>query len=118
MAAIDFPGNLDNFLYSIYYIDILDSSLGNRIGEVNTMKHKETIGFAIRSLDNLITRKMIAYAAQNGVDELTIMHGWIIGYLYDNMEKEIFQKDIEAKFSIGRSTVTGILKLMEKKGIS
>ncbi len=82
----------------------------------NKMKHKETIGFAIRSLDNLITRKMFAYAAQNGVDKLTVMHGWIIGYLYDNLEKEIFQKDIETQFSIGRSTVTGILKLMEKKG--
>lgn len=81
-----------------------------------TMKHKESIGFAIRSLDNLITRKMIACAARNGVDELTVMHGWIIGYLYDNMEKEIFQKDIETEFSIARSTVTGILKLMEKKG--
>lgn len=80
------------------------------------MKHKETIGFEIRSLDNLITRKMFAYAARNGVDELTVMHGWIIGYLYDNVEKEIFQKDIETEFSIARSTVTGILKLMEKKG--
>lgn len=80
------------------------------------MKHKETIGFEIRSLNNLISRQMIAYAARNGVDELTVMHGWIIGYLYDNPEKEIFQKDIEAEFSIARSTVTGILKLMEKKG--
>lgn len=80
------------------------------------MKHKETIGFEIRSLDNLITRKMFAYGAKNGVDKLTVMHGWIIGYLYDNLEKEIFQKDIEAEFSIARSTVTGILKLMEKKG--
>lgn len=80
------------------------------------MKHKATIGFEIRSLDNLISRQMIAYAARNGVDELTVMHGWIIGYLYDNLEREIFQKDIEAEFSIARSTVTGILKLMEKKG--
>lgn len=80
------------------------------------MKHKETIGFEIKSLANIINRKMIAYAARNGVDELTVMHGWIIGYLYDNAGKEIFQKDIEAEFSIGRSTVTGILKLMEKKG--
>lgn len=80
------------------------------------MKHKETIGFEIKSLDNLINRKMIAYAARNGVDELTVMHGWIIGYLYDNPGKDVFQKDIETEFSIARSTVTGILKLMEKKG--
>lgn len=80
------------------------------------MKHKQTIGFEIKSLNNLINRKMIAYAARNGVDELTVMHGWILGYLYDNQEKDIFQRDLETEFCIARSTVTGILKLMEKKG--
>lgn len=51
-----------------------------------------------------------------GVDELTAMHGWILGYLCRNEDKDIFQKDIEAEFKICRSTVTNILKLMEKKG--
>lgn len=50
------------------------------------------------------------------VDEATIMHGWIVRYLYENIDKKIFQKDIEKEFSINRSTVTNILKLMEKKG--
>lgn len=44
------------------------------------------------------------------------MHGWIIRYLYENRERDIFQKDIEQKFSVGRSTVTNLLQLMEKKG--
>ena len=44
------------------------------------------------------------------------MHGWIMGYLYHNKDKEIYQKTIESKFSIQRSTVTSILQLMEKKG--
>lgn len=108
---------LDNLMEFIYYVSYQTVRYKTEWeGKKSNMKHKETIGFAIHSLDNLITRKMIAYAAQNEVDELTVMHGWIIGYLYDNSEKEIFQKDIEAEFSIGRSTVTGILKLMEKKG--
>jgi MarR family transcriptional repressor of mepA len=42
----------------------------------------------------------------------------IIEYLYQNQEtKDLFQKDIEAKFSIRRSTATGILQLMEKNKI-
>ena len=49
-------------------------------------------------------------------DEVTRKNGWIIGYLADNRDKDIFQKDIENKFSIRRSTVSGILQLMEKKG--
>ena len=49
-------------------------------------------------------------------DELTGKNGWIIGYIAENKDKEIFQKDIENQFVIRRSTVSGILKLMEKKG--
>ena len=58
----------------------------------------------------------MAAARERGVDELTAMHGWILGYLCRNEHKDIFQKDIEAEFKICRSTVTNILKLMEKKG--
>ena len=46
---------------------------------------------------------------------LTLMHGWIIAYLYDHRDEDVYQKDIENAFSIARSTVTSILKLMEKK---
>ena len=34
--------------------------------------------------------------------------------MYANQNKDIFQKDIEMEFSIRRSTVTGIIKLLEK----
>lgn len=44
------------------------------------------------------------------------MQGWIIGYLYDHKEEEIFQRDIEAEFYIARSTVTCLVKQMEQKG--
>lgn len=80
------------------------------------MKHCKDVGFEVRTLDNMIYRQLLAYEARRGIDEVTVMHGWIIGYMYDRKDKEIFQKDIEAAFSIARSTVTGILKLMEKKG--
>lgn len=76
----------------------------------------DTIGYEVRTLDNLLFRMLLAYSAKAGMDELTMMHGWIIGYLYDNREKEIYQKDLEKKFSISRSTVTNILKRMESKG--
>ncbi len=81
------------------------------------MNRKDTLGFQIKTLDNLFFRNMIAYeASQRGMDEVTVMHGWILGFLFENSEREIFQKDIETEFSIARSTVTSIVKLMEKKG--
>ena len=44
------------------------------------------------------------------------MHGWILAYLYECRDREVFQRDVERAFSITRSTVTNILQLMEKKG--
>lgn len=81
------------------------------------MKRKDTLGFWIKTLDNLFFRNMAAYEInQRKVDEVTVMHGWILGFLYENQGGDIFQKDIETEFSIARSTVTCIVKLMEKKG--
>ena len=42
--------------------------------------------------------------------------GMLIGFLMNNADKEIFQKDIEAEFDIARSTVTATLDSMERKG--
>jgi DNA-binding MarR family transcriptional regulator len=64
----------------------------------------------------MITRKIDKIVLQNNEGQLTVMQTWIIGYLDGNSEKELFQKDIEAEFNIRRSTATGILQLMEKKG--
>lgn len=80
------------------------------------MKHNRTVGYEIKTLDHLMMRQLISFGAKSGIDELTVMHGWIIGFLYNNADKKIFQKDIEREYSLSRSTVTGILKLMEKKG--
>ncbi len=76
----------------------------------------KAICFQFKRMDNLIVRHIHAKLAEEGFDEVTIMHGWILGYLYRNREKSICQKDIEDNFSIAKSTVTNILKLMEKKG--
>ena len=87
-----------------------------RKGGAVPMRHERSIGYEVKTLDNLLYRNMLAQTARRGIDELTMMHGWVIGYLYNNQDKDIFQKDLETEFCIGRSTVTNILKLMEKKG--
>lgn len=79
-------------------------------------KREERIGFEIRRLDHMLTRNLQARVKAAGIDEVTLMHGWIIRYLYTNRDKDVFQKDMEQYFSIGRSTVTNIIQLMEKKG--
>jgi DNA-binding MarR family transcriptional regulator len=49
--------------------------------------------------------------------ELTGMHGFVIGYLYNHQDEEVYQKDLEKRFEIRRSTATQILSLMEKNGL-
>lgn len=73
------------------------------------------VGYHLRRLDNLLMRNTMAQARSMNLDEVTVMHGWILAYIYENQERDIYQKDIETKFGINRSTVTNIVKLMEKK---
>ena len=80
------------------------------------MKPEEHIGMELKRLDNEIHSRMAVFRAESGADDFTIMQSWIIGFLYKKRDQEIFQKDIEAEFSIAHSTATGILQLMEKKG--
>ena len=80
------------------------------------MNDELKIGMEVHRLDCMIGRTTAYYARMNGFDEVTMMHGRIMRYLFDHQSKDVFQKDIEQAFSVGRSTVTNILQLMEKKG--
>lgn len=80
------------------------------------MKREETIGFIVRSLDNMMMRNAVGDEKSEKKGMMPVMQGWIIGYLYDHKDEEIFQRDIESEFYIARSTVTCLVKQMEQKG--
>ncbi len=80
------------------------------------MEEPIALGFACKKLNNIVKHHIYCRMAQAGFDEVTIMHGYIMGYLYRNRDRDIFQRDIEQHFGITKSTVTSIIKLMEKKG--
>ncbi|MBQ7775654.1 MAG: MarR family transcriptional regulator [Lachnospiraceae bacterium] len=75
------------------------------------------VGFMIHKLDLGVKKILDANMKAAGYDEVTLMHGWILKYLYDNRDREVYQRDIEKQFSIGRSTVTTIIQLMEKRDL-
>ena len=72
----------------------------------------QVIPAQMRRVNNLISRRVNYYSRQNGVEDVTAMPGWILAYLYNSRDREVFPR----AFSITRSTVTNILQLMEKKG--
>ena len=75
-----------------------------------------TIGFEIRTLNNLIKRDVESSKAFE-LGRATGLHGWAIGYFYNNRDRDVFQRDFEAQFSIRRSTASKILGCMEKNGL-
>jgi DNA-binding MarR family transcriptional regulator len=50
------------------------------------------------------------------MEGLTSMQGWIIAFIYKKEQAlvDVFQRDLEKEFDIRRSTVTGLIKLMEQ----
>lgn len=80
------------------------------------MDNKNYIGLEIRKLTIMIKRYIDNFIAENYHERPTGVHGWVIGYIYKNRDKDVFQRDLEEEFSIRRSTATTILKLMEKNG--
>ncbi len=82
-----------------------------------TFIRENEIGFLVRRLSNLIKRDVESSKARMGLDPVTGVNGWAIGYFYENRERDIFQKDFENQFSIRPSTASNILKSMEQKGL-
>ena len=81
------------------------------------MKREEEIGFVLRRLNNLIKRDVEISKQRLNLDFSSDINGWVIGYLYENRDKDIFQKDFEAQLSVRRSTASNILKSMEQRGL-
>lgn len=80
------------------------------------MKERNDIGFKVRILANLLKRDIEKSKNDLGIALPKGINGWAISYFFDNSDKDIFQKDFEAEFSIRRSTASNILKTMEQNG--
>lgn len=73
------------------------------------------IGKQIRILANLLKREV--EKPQDARHGLTVVQSHVIGFLYDNRDRDVFQRDVENEFSIRCSTATEILKLMQRDGL-
>lgn len=82
------------------------------------MSNTDLLGFRIRSLWQQIKRLMNRHLTENDGHGLTGMQFAIVSYIArESAERDIFQKDLEQKFDIRKSTVTGILNTMERDGL-
>ena len=70
----------------------------------------------IKAVSNAIRRKIEGINIEKKYG-LTGGECAIMGYLFENMERPLYQKDIEEEFHIRRSSATRALQAMVKKGI-
>lgn len=106
-----------------------DSGISNKISrdifaEKGSAKVKDIkdkgIGMRFRMINNAVRR----YVDHNSymkkeIDNVTCSNGWIIGHLcrMEELGRDVYQRDFETDFGITRSTVSKVLKLLEKKGM-
>jgi len=76
------------------------------------------IGHALIATTNMIRRNSL-WEAQKGEQPLTTMQSFFLRSIYINTKrgKETYQKNLEAEFSVRRSTASGILAIMEENGL-
>lgn len=74
------------------------------------------IGAEIGMLNNLMRRQMACMAEAS--ENITGVQARLLHYMVENEQNgDIFQRDIENIFQMRRSTVTGMLQLMEQHGL-
>ncbi len=74
------------------------------------------ITYEIKSLDNYIKRIIINKGKNINSCPMSSIQLAIIHYLIES-DKDVYQKDLEKRFDLRRSTISGILKTMEKHKI-
>lgn len=74
------------------------------------------IGKTIKCIDKLILRNVNQMTNKEYTNDLSPMQFWVIGYLYFNGDKTIYQKDLEIEFGVPKSTLATMLKGLVEKG--
>ena len=86
-------------------------------GQERKASLQKSISFYIRRLDNLVRHRMDQSQAKASMDNITGLHGFLVGYLYHHQDKPVYQRDLERDLKMCRSTITAVLQLMEKNGL-
>ncbi|WP_236674800.1 MarR family winged helix-turn-helix transcriptional regulator [Enterococcus sp. BWR-S5] len=80
------------------------------------MKPHGTLGFEIRELSILIGRYIEKEELGNDLAKMRGPQAWALGFLSENRDREIYQKDLEKELSIRKPTASRLVDRMEKNG--
>ncbi len=77
----------------------------------------KSVAIEMRSLSHLIMRYFDRSSNKKSVQNITGANGWIIGYIAENEDRDVFQRDLEEEFGVTRSTASSVVNLMVEKGL-
>ena len=85
-------------------------------GRCPIMSERYYINTELRILSRNINNYFINNGNRKKIDKMTGSGGWIIAYIAENFNRDIFQRDLEREFYITRSTASKNVDLLVKNG--
>lgn len=80
------------------------------------MNENRHFGKEIRTISNLMRRELDKSSELRRQKSITGTGGWLLGYLYANRDRDVYQRDVEFEFSVRRATASKVISGMEQKG--
>ncbi len=74
-------------------------------------------GREIHRLHNLLLRDQNHSSLREQVDQMTANHGYILCWLHEHRDQDVYQRDLEKQLQLRRSSVTAVLQTMERSGL-
>lgn len=76
-----------------------------------------SVAAELRRISNLTMRYLDRHSHKHYIDTITGTNGWVMIYLSEHSDEDVFQRDLEKRFDITRSTASKVINLMVAKGL-
>ena len=71
----------------------------------------------LRMVNAGIRRQIEAFRSRDGLDAAAGINGWVLGYLAEHEDEDVYQRDLEKELGVCRSGVSKIVAALEKEGL-
>ena len=80
------------------------------------MPDAHPLNVELRCLSRKMMRVLFSTARHQEIEKAIGSNGWIIAYIGDHGDRDVFQKDLERDFAVTRSTASKNVDLLVKNG--
>ena len=81
------------------------------------MDIRKTVGFQIKQLNLRLARTANNRIKKEKLTNIPEVQQWILSYLFDHQDQNVFQADLQRAFDLKPSTISELLARMQKNGL-